>query len=125
MKLGYFAQEAETLRPEDSPLEVCLEFNPNLTWIRTLLACLKLPRDLADTPIRTLSLGERAKTALAQILVSGANVLLLDEPTNHLEIEARHALIETLRQFPGTILFVSHDAAFIEAIATQTLEIGV
>ena len=74
------------------------------------------PHRLADRG--QLSLGERAKTALAQLLVSGANVLLLDEPTNHLEIEARHALIATLQQFPGTLLFVTHDSAFRQALAT-------
>ena len=52
-----------------------------------------------------------------------ANVLLLEEPTNHLEIEARHALKETLIQYPGTILFVSHDDAFINAVASQTRQI--
>jgi len=59
----------------------------------------------------------------AQVIVSPANVLLLEEPTNHLEIEARHAIKETLIQYPGTILFVSHDDAFINAVASQTLQI--
>jgi ATPase subunit of ABC transporter with duplicated ATPase domains len=122
---GYFAQEAEMLRPADSPLHACLRLSNDRTWIRTLLACLKLPRHLAETPIHRLSLGERSKTALAQLLVSGANLLLLDEPTNHLEIEARHALQETLHQFPGTILLVSHDDAFTASIATNHLEIAV
>jgi ATPase subunit of ABC transporter with duplicated ATPase domains len=121
VKLGYFAQEAETLDPNETPLQACLRECPDLTWIRTILACLKLPRDYAEVPVRQLSLGERAKTALAQVLVSGANVLLLDEPTNHLEIEARHALTETLQQWNGTILFVSHDEAFLEAIATHSV----
>lgn len=120
VKIGYFAQEAETLAPTDTPLEACRRECPDRTWVQTIFACLKLPREYAEVPIGQLSLGERAKTALAQILVSGANVLLLDEPTNHLEIEARHALTETLLQFPGTILFTSHDEAFIEAIATGT-----
>jgi ATPase subunit of ABC transporter with duplicated ATPase domains len=124
VKLGYFAQQAETLDPNESPLDCCLRGNPDRTWVQTILACLKLPRAYASVPIRLLSLGERAKTALAQILTAGANVLLLDEPTNHLEIEARLALRETLAQYPGTILFASHDQAFTEAVATHTLDLA-
>ena len=123
VKLGYFAQEAETLHPNETPLECCLRENPDRTWVQTILACLKLPRAYANVPIRQLSLGERAKTAIAQLLTNGANVLLLDEPTNHLEIEARRALIQTLQQYPGTILFASHDAAFTAAVATHSLEL--
>ncbi len=108
VKLGYFAQEAETLNPRQTPLEACLAECTDRTWVQTILACLKLPREYANVPIAQLSLGERAKTALAQILVSGANVLLLDEPTNHLEIEARQALMATLDQFPGAILLITH-----------------
>ena len=121
VKLGYFAQEAETLNPRQTPLEACMAEGTDRTWVQTILACLKLPREYANVPIAQLSLGERAKTALAQILVSGANVLLLDEPTNHLEIEARHALLATLQQFPGTLLFVTHDGSFQDALATATI----
>jgi len=121
VRIGYFAQEAETLDPRETSLEACLHHCSDVTWIRTILACLKLPREYANVPIAQLSLGERAKTALAQVLVSGANLLLLDEPTNHLEIEARAALIETLRQWPGTLLAVSHDEAFLEAVTTDSI----
>jgi len=124
VKFGYFAQEAETLPPNQTPLEICLRENSDRTWVQTILACLKLPRANAEVAVRQLSLGERAKTALALVLINGANVLLLDEPTNHLEIEARHALLETLKQWSGTILFVSHDAAFVEALATHTLALS-
>ena len=108
VKLGYFAQEAETLNPRQTPLEACMAECTDRTWVQTILACLKLPREYANVPIAQLSLGERAKTALAQVLVSGANVLLLDEPTNHLEIEARQALLAILDQFPGAILLITH-----------------
>jgi ATP-binding cassette subfamily F protein 3 len=57
--------------------------------------------------------------ALVRLLVSGANLLLLDEPTNHLEIEAQEALEKTLAQYPGTIVLISHDRAFLGAIAPQ------
>ena len=57
-------------------------------------------------------------------MLGGANVLLLDEPTNHLDIEAQEAIEGTLAQFPGTILFVSHDRAFIDALADEVLDLG-
>ncbi len=123
VRFGYYAQEAENLDSDRTPVQVCEEASSDRTWIRTLLACLKLPRALADQRIELLSLGERAKTALARVLVEGANVLLLDEPTNHLEIEAQEALEATLRQYPGTILFVSHDRRFVEQLADHALEL--
>jgi len=75
-------------------------------------------------PIRTMSAGERSKVALARLLLSGANVLLLDEPTSHLDIEAREAVKGTLTQFPGTILFVSHDRYFIETVGDTVLDLS-
>jgi ATP-binding cassette, subfamily F, member 3 len=77
----------------------------------------------ANRPIGTMSAGERGKVALARLLLSGANVLLLDEPTNHLDIEAQEAIEGTLAQFPGTILFVSHDHSFIDALADEVLDL--
>ena len=70
-----------------------------------------------------LSGGERRRLVLAQLVVSGANFLVLDEPTNHLDIESREALEDALSEFAGTLLFVSHDRALIEALATRTLAI--
>jgi ATP-binding cassette subfamily F protein 3 len=103
-------------------VEACAGADPER--VRTLLACLKLPRALAGQRIGALSLGERAKTALVRLLVSGANVLLLDEPTNHLEIEAQVALEEALRQYPGAVLLVSHDRRFAESVADRRLDLG-
>jgi ATP-binding cassette subfamily F protein 3 len=93
---------------------------------RTLLGCLKLPAACLNRPIRTLSGGERTKVAMASILNSSANLLLLDEPTNHLEIEAQEALEEALRSYPGTVVAVSHDRAFLEALGkeAQAIELG-
>ena len=76
--------------------------------------------DQVEKPVSVLSGGERRRLALARIVVSGANLLVLDEPTNHLDIESREALEDALDSFPGTILFVSHDRALIEALATRT-----
>jgi ATPase subunit of ABC transporter with duplicated ATPase domains len=83
---------------------------------RTLLACLKLRPDRLNRPLQELSGGERSKVALVRILTSGANLLLLDEPTNHLEIEAQEALEQALRLYPGTVIVVSHDRYFLDAL---------
>lgn len=120
---GYYAQEHEVLNPRHTPLESCLEVCRNETAIRTMLACLKMRRELVTHRIDSLSLGERSKTAMTRLLLGGYNTLLLDEPTNHLEMEAQEALASTLKQFPGALLFVSHDRWFIEQVATHTLRL--
>ena len=99
-----------------SPLEVC----GSSTAARTLLGCLKLPASCLNRPIRTLSGGERTKVAMARILNSSANLLLLDEPTNHLEIEAQEALETALESYPGTVIAVSHDRAFLASMGEAT-----
>lgn len=124
IRIGYYAQEHEHLDSSESPLESCLRVCPDETAVRTMLACLKLRRDLVHHPIASLSLGERSKTALTRLLLGGCNVLLLDEPTNHLEMEAQDALAAALKQFPGVLLFVSHDGWFVRGVATHTLDLG-
>ncbi len=110
---GYYAQDAENLDRSQTPLELC---GPD-TLARTLLACLKVRPDRIAQPLGEASAGERAKVALVRLLVSRANLLLLDEPTNHLEIEAQEALEAALARYPGTIVLVTHDRSFLEAIA--------
>jgi ATPase subunit of ABC transporter with duplicated ATPase domains len=104
-----------------SPLEIC----GTSAMSRTLLACLKLPAACLNRPLRSLSGGERTKVAMVKILNSSANLLLLDEPTNHLEIEAQEALEAALASYPGTVIAVSHDRAFLEALgeAAQVIEL--
>jgi ATPase subunit of ABC transporter with duplicated ATPase domains len=102
----------EQLDFSQSPLEIC----GTSTAARTLLGCLKVPAACLNRPLRSLSGGERTKVAMASILNSTANLLLLDEPTNHLEIEAQEALEEALRAYPGTVVAVSHDRAFLAAL---------
>jgi ATPase subunit of ABC transporter with duplicated ATPase domains len=113
--VGHYAQDAENLDRAATPLQIC----GSGTLARTLLACLKVRPDRVDHPLADASAGERAKVALVRLLVSGANLLLLDEPTNHLDIEAQEALEKTLAQYPGTIVLVSHDRSFLEAIAPE------
>jgi len=111
--VGYYVQDAEELDPNATPLDIC----GTHTLARTLLACLKVRPDRVEQPLANASAGERAKVGLVRLLVSGSNLLLLDEPTNHLDIEAQEALEKTLRQYPGTIVVVSHDRAFLDALA--------
>ncbi len=115
VEAGYYAQDAENLDREATPLEIC---GPG-TLARTLLACLRVRPDRVNQPLGEASAGERAKVALVRLLVSETNLLLLDEPTNHLEIEAQKALEKTLAEYPGTIVLVSHDRSFLDAIAAE------
>lgn len=123
VRVAYLTQECDDLDPRATPLDLCLAERNDVTQARTLLACLKLPAALVERPISTLSAGERTKSALTRVLLSGANVLLLDEPTNHLEIEARAALEAALSRFPGTLIFTSHDPWFVRALVTHSLSL--
>ena len=102
-----------------SPLEIC----GGSTTARTLLGCLKVPAACLNRPLNSLSCGERTKVAMASVLNSSPNLLLLDEPTNHLEIEAQEALEDALRSYPGAVIAVSHDRAFVEALGAEALVI--
>jgi ABC-type multidrug transport system ATPase subunit len=76
-----------------------------------------------NKPVATLSGGEAARLVFCRIMVQKPNVLVLDEPTNHLDLEAIEALVQALRAYEGTVLFVSHDRAFVSALATRILEV--
>ncbi len=123
--IGYYRQQQEeaSLPPDQSPLECC-GAAAGETRARTMLACLRLPADLVRRPLASLSPGERAKTAIAHLLLARHNLLIFDEPTNHLEIEAQQALADALHRFPGAILFTSHDEWFLDAVATHRLDLS-
>lgn len=89
--------------------------------MRSILARLLLRREDVDKKARVLSGGERVKLAFARLFGSPANLLLLDEPTNYLDLPAIEALQEMLREYPGTVLFVTHDRAFADCCAGRTL----
>ncbi|WP_217608745.1 ATP-binding cassette domain-containing protein, partial [Bacillus sp. GbtcB15] len=75
-------------------------------------------------PVSTLSGGEKARLALSKLMLQKANFLILDEPTNHLDLDSKEILENALIDFPGTILFVSHDRYFINRIATKVFELS-
>ncbi|HLR72374.1 MAG TPA: Vga family ABC-F type ribosomal protection protein, partial [Pseudogracilibacillus sp.] len=124
VKIGYFAQNLNILNHKDTILENVKSSSKQAeTLIRTVLARLHFFDDDVYKPIHVLSGGERVKVALAKIFVSEANTLILDEPTNYLDIEALEALETLLKEYEGTIIFVSHDRRFIENIATRVMVI--
>ncbi len=125
--VGYFAQDHGELLPgpDVSPLDYIWDACPTepTTYVRGQLGRVLFSGDDVEKPIGALSGGEAARLIFGRIIVQKPNVLILDEPTNHLDIEAIGALIEGLRAFEGTVLFVSHDRFFVSALATRILEV--
>jgi ATP-binding cassette subfamily F protein 3 len=93
------------------------------TELRSLLGCFMFSGDDVFKKLGVLSGGERNRYAMAKMLVSPANMLLLDEPTNHLDLRAKDVLLDAIRNFSGTVLFVSHDRYFIDGLATRVFEV--
>src|SRR5207237_1426120 len=123
---GYFAQHhTERLSPERTVLEEVASLVPTQpqSWDRSVLGAFLFSGDDVDKRIAVLSGGERARVALAGLLVVPSNFLLLDEPTNHLDLDSSEALIDALTRYQGTLLFVSHNRSFVNGLATQVWEV--
>jgi len=126
VSLHYFAQhQAETLNPEHTILESLGEVSSTAetNFLRGLAGAFLFSGQDQKKPIKALSGGERNRVALARMLVDPANTLLLDEPTNHLDPASVDVLTDALIDFPGTIIFISHDPTFLTRIATRVVEI--
>ncbi|PFW89627.1 ABC transporter [Bacillus pseudomycoides] len=124
VKIGYFSQNLNILDTEKSIIEnVQLSSKQDETLIRTVLARMHFFRDDVYKPVGVLSGGERVKVALTKLFLSDINTLVLDEPTNFLDMEAVEALESLLKEYEGSVIFVSHDRRFIENIATRILTI--
>jgi len=119
VRLGYMSQEQQGLDPNGTPLSVIRQAAPMTeTEARSFLHYFLFAGDDVFVPVRKLSYGERARLMLAQLVVAGANCLLLDEPINHLDIPSRERFEAALDAFPGTVLTVAHDRAFVDRFAT-------
>lgn len=124
VQLAYFDQGLASIPPQMDLVEAIRPpGNPDITpgALRGLLARFGLRGDIVLQRFGSLSGGERSKTALARLAAANANLLVLDEPTNHLDLWARDGLETALREFAGTVLFVTHDRFFIDRVATSVL----
>jgi ATP-binding cassette subfamily F protein 3 len=123
----YYAQhQLDALTPTNSALDEIVAAAPDLphTRLRTILGAFLFSGDAVDKRVSVLSGGEKARLALAKMLVRPAALLCLDEPTNHLDLASREVLEDALAVFPGTIVFISHDRYFINRIATSVLHVA-
>ncbi len=124
--MGYYAQHVMDLLSSDrTVLEELQEHAPmaNQGTLRSLAGAFGFHDDDVFKPISVLSGGEKARVALAKLLFDAPNLLVLDEPTNHLDIATKRALVKALRDYEGTLIFVSHDRQFLSALATRVLEL--
>ena len=126
MLADYFAQDQyKVLDPAAKMLDDIAGIAPKVPVVelRSLLGCFMFSGDDVFKTLGVLSGGERNRYAMAKMLVSPANMLLLDEPTNHLDLRAKDVLLDAIRNFSGTVLFVSHDRYFIDGLAMRVFEV--
>jgi len=127
VKMGYFAQQALDLLNPDLTIEEQLQHDfphESIGVLRNLAGAFQFSGDDTDKKIRSLSGGEKTRLVIARMLLDPPNVLVLDEPTNHLDLFTKEMLIDALKDFEGTMLFVSHDRAFLRALSNRVLELG-
>jgi ATP-binding cassette subfamily F protein 3 len=122
VSLGYFRQGLDDLQGENTILDEVLEVrNLPIGEMRSFLARFQFRGDQVFSKIASLSGGERCRVALAKLILERPNVLLLDEPTNHLDVVSKEALESALADFPGTLIFVTHDRYLLDKLATHLL----
>src|SRR3989449_4618143 len=127
LKMGYFAQQALDLLDPDLTIEEQLQKDfphESIGVLRTLAGAFQFSGDEVDKKIRALSGGEKTRLVMARMLLDPPNFLVLDEPTNHLDLATKQMLVEALGGFEGTMLFVSHDRAFLRGLSNRVLELG-
>ena len=120
---GYFDQQMEFSNPDNTVFDEMYNAFPNLTTtqIRTILGTFLFSGEDVFKKIKVLSGGEKGRLQICKILKKGANLLLLDEPTNHMDIVGKESLEEMLKEYKGTLIFVSHDRYFVKKIADSLL----
>ncbi len=127
LTMGYFAQQS--LEVLDATLTVFEQLQNDFPQdgigsLRTLAGAFQFSGDDIDKPIRALSGGEKSRLAMARMLYNPPNFLVLDEPTNHLDLATKEMLVDSLKQFEGTMIFVSHDRTFLRGLGSRVLELG-
>ncbi|HVO97677.1 MAG TPA: ABC-F family ATP-binding cassette domain-containing protein [Bryobacteraceae bacterium] len=127
LAMGYFAQQSlDVLDGDLTVIEQLQKDFPKdgLGSLRTLAGAFQFSGDDVDKKIRSLSGGEKSRLAMARMLYDPPNFLVLDEPTNHLDLTTKEMLVEALKEFQGTMIFVSHDRTFLRGLASRVLELG-
>jgi ATPase subunit of ABC transporter with duplicated ATPase domains len=127
LKLGYFAQQALDIMDADLTIIEQLQNDfpqDGLGNLRSLAGAFQFSGDDIDKKIRALSGGEKSRLAMARMLYDPPNFLVLDEPTNHLDLATKEMLVNALKDFEGTMIFVSHDRTFLRGLGTRVLELG-
>ena len=124
VKMGYYDQHQQNLSEDKTVMDEIWDAYPRLQpqQVRDTLALFLFRGDDIEKPVSVLSGGERSRLSLLKLMLSKANLLLLDEPTNHLDIDSRQVLEDAIADFPGTVLFVSHDRYLINMTATRVLD---
>jgi ATP-binding cassette subfamily F protein 3 len=125
-RCGYYSQNrVEMLRMDRTVLQEALDTEQRVTeqFVRTLLGCFLFSGDAVDKPVKVLSGGEKSRLALVKLLIDPPNFLLMDEPTTHLDMASIEALVTALKQFEGTLVFISHDVYFIKQLAQQVIHV--
>ena len=127
LKMGYFAQQSLDLLDADLTIIEQLQKDfprEGLGPLRSLAGAFQFSGDDVDKKIRALSGGEKSRLVMARMLFDPPNFLVLDEPTNHLDMATKEMLVDSLRDFQGTMIFVSHDRAFLRGLSNRVLELG-
>jgi ATPase subunit of ABC transporter with duplicated ATPase domains len=127
LRMGYFAQQALDILDPNLTIEEQLRRDfPDETIgaLRNLAGAFQFSGDDVDKPISALSGGEKTRLVMARLLLNPPNFLVLDEPTNHLDLATKEMLIEALKKFDQTMLFVSHDRNFLRSLSNRVLELG-
>ena len=127
LSMGYFSQQAlDVLNPDLTIIEQLQSDFPadGLGALRSLAGAFQFSGDDVDKKIRSLSGGEKSRLAMARMLYNPPNFLVLDEPTNHLDLATKEMLVEGLKDFEGTMIFVSHDRTFLRGLGSRVLELG-
>ena len=127
LRMGYFAQQALDLLDPNLTIEEQLQKDfphEGIGVLRSLAGAFQFSGDDTDKKIKTLSGGEKTRLVIARMLLNPPNFLILDEPTNHLDLATKDMLLDSLKDFDGTMLFVSHDRAFLRGLSNRVLELG-